>query len=108
MPDSANLAAGQFDLSAFQRDLLIGRRIQHQRVADFKIEHAPERLRQLIQVRFMLEPENARLAAENASAAQMTPRMMTGAFMRTKGQGLVGFSGSRPFSSQTGCRWIPV
>jgi GntR family transcriptional repressor for pyruvate dehydrogenase complex len=30
-----------------------------------------ERLRQLIQVRFMLEPENARLAAENASAAQI-------------------------------------
>lgn len=30
-----------------------------------------ERLRQLVQVRFMLEPENARLAAENASAAQI-------------------------------------
>lgn len=30
-----------------------------------------ERLRQLVQVRLMLEPENARLAAENASAAQI-------------------------------------
>lgn len=30
-----------------------------------------ERLRQLVQVRFMIEPENARLAAENASAAQI-------------------------------------
>ncbi len=30
-----------------------------------------ERLRQLVQVRFMLEPENARLAAENASATQI-------------------------------------
>ena len=30
-----------------------------------------ERLRQLIEVRFMLEPENARLAAENATAAQI-------------------------------------
>ncbi len=30
-----------------------------------------ERLRQLMQVRFMLEPENARLAAEQATAAQI-------------------------------------
>ncbi|MCE2695349.1 MAG: FadR/GntR family transcriptional regulator [Verrucomicrobiota bacterium] len=30
-----------------------------------------ERLRQLIQVRFMLEPESARLSAENASAGQI-------------------------------------
>lgn len=30
-----------------------------------------ERLRQLVQVRFMLEPENARLAAEHASADQL-------------------------------------
>lgn len=30
-----------------------------------------ERLRQLIQVRFMLEPENARLAAENATKVQI-------------------------------------
>jgi len=35
-----------------------------------------ERLRQLMQVRFMLEPENARLAAENASATQ-TRRLKT-------------------------------
>lgn len=30
-----------------------------------------ERLRQLVQVRFMLEPENARLAAENATPSQI-------------------------------------
>jgi DNA-binding FadR family transcriptional regulator len=30
-----------------------------------------ERLRQLVQVRFMLEPENARLAAQNATAGQI-------------------------------------
>lgn len=37
-----------------------------------------ERLRQLVQVRFMLEPENARLAAENASTTQI--RSLRGAF----------------------------
>lgn len=30
-----------------------------------------ERLRQLVQIRFIMEPENARLAAEHASAAQL-------------------------------------
>ena len=35
------------------------------------IPNDKERLRQLIQVRFMIEPENARLAAEHASVAQI-------------------------------------
>lgn len=37
----------------------------------FLIPDDKERLRQLIQVRFMIEPENARLAAEHATSAQI-------------------------------------